>query len=380
MPTTPSTSTQFNILQAVDTSQSISVNYLPMGITGLMNDPQNNWLTALCTPSSNSNVTYTVNGVTTEYKANKLWVVGAASGTQNPLHAVSAPAGVNIVGELFIQNFDINGANPLYMCYLLAVTSASMAGQIDSMFQATASSPPQSVITVDLNADINAKASTSDTYISYKSSNVSTGSPVIVLTRPIFITSSLLFALQNNVGLFDMAPTPLSQYSMIATAAPGTWMECDSVPIDSPMVTSLQVPTGSGLITDIASFGSFRVIIMFLVFFFICAFGYIIIPVAYLALAYAAIGRSFLDQNSKRRRVMYMDYIISGVMLLISIILICIGALTPSTSMPNANLGNILLSGFCILIIYIMGYTIIQSKKMSGKFIEGLSYVQGLHS
>ena len=38
----------FNLTQSPDTSQSIAINYLPMGITGLMNDPQNYWLTALC--------------------------------------------------------------------------------------------------------------------------------------------------------------------------------------------------------------------------------------------------------------------------------------------------------------------------------------------
>jgi len=375
---TPGIASGFNLKQSPDTSQSLAVNYLPMGITGLMNDPQNYWLTALCSSSSNSNVTYTVNGKSTEYKANKLWVVGSAAGTANPLHNVIVP-GATIVGELIIQNFDVNGANPLYMCYLLAVTSDSgFTGQIDSMFQATASS--QSTITVDLNADINAKASSMDTYVVYNSTNVSAGAPVIVLTRPLFITSVTLFVLQNNVGLFDMAPTPLSQYAIVPTAAPGTWMECDNVPIGSEDVMALSLPTGSGLITDIASFGSFRVIIMFLVFFFACLFGYLIIPIAYLAMAYAVIGRAFIDQNSKRRRIMWMDYAISGILLTLSGILICIGALTPSTSLPNANLGNILLSGFCILMIYIMGYIVIQSKKMTGRFIEGVPYTNGLNS
>ena len=367
----------FNLTQSPDTSQSIAINYLPMGITGLMNDPQNYWLTALCSSSSNSNVTYTVNGKTTEYKANKLWVVGSAAGSQNPLHNVAVP-GATIVGELFIQNFDINGANPLYMCYLLAVTSDSgLTGQIDSMFQATASSPPQSTITVDLNADINAKASSSDTYIVYNSTNVSSGAPVVVLTRPIFITSVALFVLQNNVGLFDMSPTPLTQYAIIPTTAPGTWMECDNVPIGSDEVTTLSLPTGSGMITDIAAFGSFRVIIMFLVFFFICVLAYLVVPVAYLSLARYCINVS-VSRIQNCTNIRNMEVIISVVLLVLSIILIGIGAFSSSQNMPNANLGDILLSGFCILMLYIMMYIVVQSKKQNPDFMKngvGRNYV-----
>ena len=132
----------FNIHKTPNTSESVILNYLPMGLTGIMMDPNNNWVTAMCSRSSSPNVTYVnTSNVTTQYYANKLWIIGGASGTNYPLHNFSGyPANQLINGspsaELVIQNFSEDGENTLYTCFLLDYvgTSAPPGGQIENIF------------------------------------------------------------------------------------------------------------------------------------------------------------------------------------------------------------------------------------------------------
>lgn len=362
----------FNTNQAPDNTQSISVNYLPMGLTGVLNDPNNYCISAMCSKSSTSNVTYSTSSGTQEYKANKLWIVGNGPGTLNQLHSVQGIPPSSVNGELIVQNFNTNGDKILYMCYLLCVTQTAIPGadQIDNILNVT---PQNNIMTVDLNAAINSKPVASPVYIQYSSTVLGPGATVIVYSQPIWITSVNLFALQNNIGLFDMPmPTTPSAYSIIPQEVAGSWMECDYVPIDSEEVATYNLPIGSGLIKDNSTFSSFRTIILFLVFFFLCLIAYMIVPAVYLAIAYRVLGRVYRDQQQKRDRIFYMDAILSFLLGGTAIILICVGAFAPAASVTNS--GDILLSGFCIGIIYIISYIIVQSKKTSGKFIEGVKY------
>lgn len=359
----------FNPNQTPDNSQSITVNYPAMGLTAIMNDPVNSYITALCSKSSTSNVSYTNAQGTTEYKANKLWIVSNASGTNNQLHNVQ---GTMPNGELIIQNFDTNGSKVLYMCFLLSLTSADFQnGQIDNLLNTA--SLEASMQTVTLNADINAKPDPTAKYIVYTSSKLGPGATVVIFTQPIYVTSVNLMALQNNVGLFDMAA---ATSAVIPTSVAGSWMECDYVPIGTDEVTTFNLPMGSGLMNDIASFGSFRTIVMFIVFFFICAFAYAIIPIAYSSLAARMLFLQKLGpsapNNLKRDRIWYMDVVLTIIFGVLSIVLIGIGAFADPSVVANTS--TLLLSGFCIGVIYIIGYIIIQSKKISGRFIEGVTY------
>lgn len=359
----------FNPNQTADSTQSISVNYLPMGLTGVLNDPNNYCITAFCSKSSTSNVTYSTANGTQEYKANKLWIVGNAAGTINPLHSIQGISPSSVNGELIIQNINTNGDKVLYMCYLLCVTPTAIPGaeQIDNLLNVTNQT---NIMTVDLNAAINSKPVASPVYIEYASTVLGPGSTVIVYSQPIWITSVNLFTLQNNIGLFDMpVPSPPSAYAVVPVDVPGSWMECDYVPIDSGEVATYQLPLGSGLVKDNSVFSSFRTIILFLVFFFLCCIAYFIVPAAYLFIAYRALGRVYRDQQQKRNRILWMDIVLSGIFCTTTLILICVGTFA---NVPNTN--DILLSGFCIGIIYLIGYIIVQSKKIGGPFIEGVKY------
>ena len=52
-------SSSFNILQTPNTNESVTLNYLPMGLSGVMLDPTNKWVTGMCSRSTSPNVVYT---------------------------------------------------------------------------------------------------------------------------------------------------------------------------------------------------------------------------------------------------------------------------------------------------------------------------------
>ena len=373
----PSSSTSggagFNPNQTPDSTQSITVNYLPMGLTGVLNDPNNYCISALCSKSSTPNVTYSNSSGQQQFMANKLWIVGNAQGSLTPLHSVQGIAPGSVNGELIVQNINTNGDQVLYTCFLLCVTATAIPGaeQIDNILNVT---PQNNTLTVDLGAAINSKPVSNPAYIQYQSTVLGPNNPtVIIFTQPIWITSVNLFTLQNNLGLFDMPmPSTPSNYAVIPLNVPGSWMECDYVPIDGGEVTTYNLPISSDLVKSGSMFSSLQTVILFIVFFFLCAMSYFIVPAMYLAVIYRVLGRSYLDQNEKRTRILWADIAISAILAGTAIILICVGTFAPPASVTNS--GDILLSGFSIGIIYIISYIIIQAKKSGGRFIEGVKY------
>ena len=144
----------FDLTEEVDTSKSIKINYIPMGITGIIyDDKTNHWITAQCERGPSSNVTYSESGVTKEYKADKLWIVSNKNGAGNtPLQQVT---GKQYNAELFIRNLDTNNNDPMYTCFLLNVAKIGPKnGQIDGIVRAATSDPPVTSLNVDLNAYI----------------------------------------------------------------------------------------------------------------------------------------------------------------------------------------------------------------------------------
>jgi hypothetical protein len=149
-------------------------------------------------------------------------------------------------------------------------------------------------------------------------------------------------------------------------------MECDYVPIGSDTVTTYNLPIQSSALKDMGSIDTFRTIIMFIVFLFICAFSYLIIPTVYLIVMQRILGNQFLDQASKKKKIFYIDVIISFAFCATALILICVGAFADPS--PSVNSGDLILSGLIISILYIISYIVIQSKKLGGKFIDGIKY------
>lgn len=374
--TTQTSTTGFNPNQAPDPTLNISVAYPAVGLTGLLNDPNQYFISAMIDKSSSPNITYIdTTGATQMFSGNKMWIVGNAAGSSNLLHSVQgAPS--NVAGELIIQNLNPNGNQVLYMCYLLCLTSAVVPGadQIDNILNA---SPTTSMMTVDFDAAIYSKPISGAVYFQYTSAGVSysPSSIVIVASQPIYITSVNIMTLQNNLGMFDMpGPTPASAYSVIQLNQPGEWMECEYVPIDSEEVTTYNIPIASDLVKSGSMFNAMQTIILFIVFFFICVFAYLIIPVSYLAVVgiwLKQMAPNAYSSSDKKDYIWYLDAILSILVGGTGFILVCVALFT--NNLPNAN--DVILSGFCLGIIYIIGYIVIQSKKMSGgTFIPGVDY------
>ncbi len=368
--------TGFNPAQAPDPTLNLVVTYPAVGLTGLLNDANNYFISAIIDKSSSPNVTYTdTTGSTQMFSGNKMWIVGNAAGSNNQLHSVQGVPNASVAGELIIQNLNTNGNQVLYMCYLLCLTSVSQPGadQIDNILNAA---PTTSMMSVNFDAAIHSKPTSNPVYFQYTSAGVSysPSSIVIVASQPIFITSVNLMTLQNNLGMFDMpGPTPASAYSVIQLNQPGEWMECDYVPIDSEEVATYNLPVSSDLVKSSSMFNSMQTIILFIVFFFICVFAYLVIPVSYLALVGIWLKKMAPpgSGSDKKDYVWYLDAIISILLGGTAFILVCVALFT--SNLPNAN--DVILSGFCLGIIYIIGYIVIQSKKMSGgTFIPGVDY------
>ena len=108
----------FDLNKTQDTTKSVVINYLPLGLTSIFRDDSNKFITSDCAVSASSNITYTENGNTIEYKANKLWIVSNSNDTtMNMINGVESNA------QLIIRNINANGDKILFMCFPLNVVN-----------------------------------------------------------------------------------------------------------------------------------------------------------------------------------------------------------------------------------------------------------------
>jgi hypothetical protein len=347
----------FDLTKEVDTSKTITVNYLPMGITNINLDTTQNWISGICGRGASSNVTYVENGVTREFKADKIWIVSNQGGATN----LQKVGGVDYNAELFIRNVDTNNGNPMYLCYLLKVSSVgSQIGQIDTITRAATADPAVTSLNVDLNADIFKKSAPGAKYIQYTSKTKGTGRHVFIYSEPINVTAVAILGLENNVESFDMTST---EYSIIQSSVPGDWMECDYVPIDSEDVAVYNLPVASGLVQDQSANQSLKTMVMFILFVVFIGAAYSIIPVAYLYTVKMIYDYFEVTQDSAQRE--YLSKINTAMTVLLagtSVILLFIGAgvFGDTSNIPNASL--LLLIGMCLGIFYMLGIVILKSR------------------
>ncbi len=356
----------FGIDKTPETNQNLTQSYTNLSISGVTasTDPSIKLIKANCQGGSGANVTYTKSNIPINYKASQLGIYGK-------LHKIN---GVSYDGELVIKNIPTTntGINPpIYMCFLLSSNSGNTPTDIDNKIIHASGNTTQSITIATDSA--NAK------YIVYKTTD-SIGTPSIVA---IFITPIQIKGPVSGYSAicewFGSSPTTSnSDYSILQNTVDGDWMECDYVPIDSEQVTTYSLPIQSHIIKDASSMDSLRTIIMFVVFFIICVFSYILIPVIYLAVIaklFAGKQAEQIDPVKKKKTILYMDYILSFILGGMGIILICVGAFSDPTKVENT--GDILMAGFSISIIYIISYIVIQSKKLGGgKFVPGVNYVE----
>jgi len=347
----------FDLTKEVDTSKTISVNYLPMGITNINLDKTQNWISGICGRGASSNVTYVEGGVTREFKADKIWIVSNQGGATY----LQKVGGVEYNAELFIRNVDTNNGNPMYLCYLLKVSPVgSQSGQIDMIIRAATSDPSVTSLNIDLNADIFKKSAPGAKYIQYTSKTKGTGRQVFIYSEPINVTAVAILGLDNNIESFDMTST---EYSIIQSSLPGDWMECDYVPIDSEDVAVYNLPVASGLIQDQSANQSLKTMVMFILFVIFITAAYSIIPVAYMYTVKMIYDYFEVTQDGAQRE--YLSKINTAMTIMLagtSVILLFIGAgvFGDTAEIPNASL--LLLVGICLGIFYMLGIVILQSK------------------
>jgi|LauGreSBDMM110SN_4_FD.fasta_scaffold45514_2 hypothetical protein len=358
----------FDLKQTTDTKQSVLFDYPQMTVTSVtLNDGdflQGNYIGG----GSSPNIVYTKSNVKSNFNSTQLRIYGVLF----PKLVES----IKHTGTLVIKNVGTTNSPPnVYMCFLLNTFKISVPSDIDKLISSDGNTNPSFYLN-----NVVKPASGTNQYISYagkdKNSNDITviiyTSPIPVVTQPFSETTSDWISV-----------TEPPNYSIVdsAEAAGGEWMECDYAAIDSDeVVTTYNIPIQSSLIKDSNSLDSFRTLIMFMVFLILCVFSYLIIPSIYLAVMtklIAAVGGNNISTGEKKTWILYLDIALSTVFGLTGLILICIGAFGNSDpSLPDyiANTSDILLAGFSISIIFIISYIVVQSKKMTGKFIEGVKY------
>jgi hypothetical protein len=353
----------FNLSKTHDTSQSVYVNQLPLGLTNLFYDRNNNYITATCSQTSSSNITYTTNGKPVEYKAVQIWIVG--QDPTNPLHSINGQS--PFAGELIIKHTSTTGNETLYLCYPLKFTNTSTNGQVDNILNNYSDPKLAGTMALDISKDISAASKTTKVnpvYVQYDSTKISKAN-VLLYTNPLMISSQTIGGLKNTNPPIDMFPSQISNHNIIPLTVPGDWMECDYVPIDSEEVATLNMPLSSNAIKTGGAASSIQTILLFIIFFFSFYFSYLILPEAYSALAKRFIGNN-VSSDAGKAKIYQMDLIVSAIFIFFSVMLIWYGA-TANVS----NSGDYLLAGFSIGMIYTIGYTIIQSKKVNNNFPLG---------
>ena len=346
----------FDLTKTEDSTMSVVLNYLPIGLSEIFRDDANNFITANCALSPSSNVTYTNNNVTTEYKANKMWIVGKANDTK--LNVIS---GIEQDAQLIVRNMNSNGDKILFVCFPLIVKNPGPPkGAIDSIIRATLDNVSQA--TVSLNDDIFRNQSGGTKFVEY-TSNLGNNATVLVYGRAIEIISVNVLTLQNNLNLFNLQP---ENYNIITAPEPGEWMECDYVPLDSQEVASYNLPVSSGIVQDSASNNALKTMLMFVLFIFLVVIAFSLIPITYIFLLKLTFSmfekKAPNEQTNTMTRFNQAFIIIFG---LVAAYLIYIGVFGNPLTYPNY--AQYLLYGMVLAVILIVCYIIIQAKRAFSK-------------
>ena len=355
-----STTAGFNLNKTSDTTKSVVINYLPIGLSSIFRDEQNKYITANCALSSTSNVTYTESNVSTEYKANKLWIVsdGEFSSNKTPMNEIN---GITQNAQLIIRNMNSNGDKVLFTCFPLVVKDPGPPnGSIDSIVRATLNNLTQ--LTVNLNNDIFRDQKPGTKYVEYKSTK-GNGAIVLVYGDAIEIISESVKTLENNVNLFNLQP---KEYNIIGAPVPGEWMECDYVPIDSEEVATYNLPVSSQLVQESSAHNSFKTMIMFIIFILIAVACFGVIPAAYVFF----LGFIFkftntvnpIDQRHMMNRINQVITVIFGIAI---IQCFYIGVFASPEAYPNY--AQYLLWGIIFSVLLGVCYLILESKKSMSK-------------
>jgi len=354
----------FDIKQTPDVKQSVTFDFPQMSVNNIqLNDGE--YLEGnVSGGGSNANVVYSNNNNILNFKTQSFRIYN--------ILFPSLSSSIEHTGTLVIKNIPMTNSPPnVYMCFLLN-TKVGVPNDIDNIITSTSTESSKNLF---LNNIIKPNTGTNK-YIVYEGKDINNNATTVVIyTSPISVNLMPFTSTESN-WIKVVEP---QNYAIVESAesAGGEWMECDYAPMDSDeVVTTYNIPIQSTLIKDANTLDSFRTIIMFMVFLMLCIFSYLIIPSVYLAVILKLMtslssGRT-LYGDERKKMILYIDIGISAVFGITGLILLCVGAFANPDEVKNT--GEILLAGFAISIIYIISYVVVQSKKMTGKFIEGVKY------
>lgn len=341
----------FDLTQTLDGTKTIVLNYLPIGLTSVFLNDNEQYISANCELSPSSNVTYTENNVSIEYKAKRVFIVGNANNSK-----MNEILGMSMDGQLIIENKNSNGDKILYMCFPLVVTNPGpRSSSIDALIQLATSGTSVTQLTADFQKDITAKVVPDLKYIEYQSSK-GNNAKVILYGAPISIISVYLKKLENNLTLFNTQPT---EYSILGPVVPGDWMECDYVPLDSDEVSTYNLPVGSGLVQDNAAYNSLRTMLMYILFLIFTGLMYTLIPTIYIYMLKFMFNFTETKTPPAQRSQMGK---FDGFMIVFCSILVLLFIVIGSTS-DASYAPQLLLYGVVLGILVLLGYIVITSKK-----------------
>jgi hypothetical protein len=353
----------FDIEQTPDLRKSVTFDFPQMSVNDIQLNDGKYLEGSVSGGGSSANVVYSNNNIVLNFETESIRIYGILfPGLSKIEHK----------GTLVIKNIPMTNSPPdVYMCFLLN-TKPNIPNDIDNIITSTSTESSKNLF---LNNIIKPDTGTNK-YIVYegkdKSNNETT---VIIYTSPIFVNTMSFTSTSSD---WIKVVGPLS-YSIVESAeyAGGEWMECDYAPMHSDeVITTYNIPIQSSILQDSSKMESFRTIIMFMVFLMLCIFSYLIIPSLYLAVVlklvnFGSSGKTLYGEPLKKK-ILYIDIGISAVLGITGLVLLCVGAFSNPDKLKTT--GEILLAGFAISIIYIISYVVVQSKKMTGKFIEGVKY------
>ena len=347
----------FDIHKTIDNTQSISFQFASLGVKSIFYNSNDKFISADCEVSPSSNVTYVENGQTTEYKARQLYIVGNAGSTKT-----NQLLGQETHGQLIIKTANANGDKTLFMCFPLKVVNPGPQNtSIDSMIRmATTTNSTTNQLKANFDEDIYSKKVPDTRFVEY-TSNKGNKAKVLTFGAPVSIISVYLMSLENNVNLFNIQP---DTYSIVTLTAPGEWMECDYVPIDSSEeVATYSLPVGSGLVQENAAYNSLKTMMTYIMFIIFTALSYMMIPYTYTFLLQQVFKYTQTKLDVEREKTMKtFDMGATFTMAFLASLLIIMGATTGYDFSPS-----MLLYGVIIGILVLLGIIIVNSKKSMNK-------------
>ena len=367
-----------NIDQEVDTTQSVFYNFNNLPLTNILlnntnaSEGNNTFIQADVSETSSSNLTYTNNNASSEYRSTAIYINGSDDGSMVPqITGIQSPQ----QGQLIIINTIVSqsSANPetIKMIFPLIVTSvAAEQNDLDLVFRSaqpmeridangtTQTNTTGGSATINIQKTLDEQITADTKYFIFDdpiNGNNNLPNKVVIFGGIYYIISVSMFTLKtlysSSLNGWPSYTIP-DTYNTILATQPGQWMECDYVDVDSDNVA---VTISSGMVQDNAAYNSLRTMMMYILFIIFTAFSYTLIPQIYILMLKAFFA--FMEAETKGKHSRAMESFDLGA--LIFFFVLCFLFIIIGVNQSPL----LLLYGVCLGILTMLGHIIIKSKK-----------------